>query len=263
MAIQSHRPSLGAVAARRATVRWRPGLRLGVVLAIAALTAELAYIACASPRFAVREVELRGDPRVIEQVSSRISLPANTNMLRAPTRRVAEQVEAVAAVRRARVSRDFPSRLVVTVEGREAIAVIRQDAGAMLVDPDGTVFALRDEWGWGLPELVGPHLIGSSARNAAAADEIASLLTVLRAFGPDPRLRMTRLTFRGDRDIEVTLYSGPKAQLGETTELGEKARLLTETVEQLGAECVEYVNLSDPRAAYWRPRADFVSAGMR
>ena len=263
MAIQSHRPSLGAVAARRATVRWRPGLRLGAVLAVAALTAELAYIACASPRFAVREVELRGDPRVIEQVSSRISLPANTNILRAPTRRVAEQVEAVAAVREAHVSRDFPSRLVVTVEGREAIAVIRQDAGAMLVDPDGAVFALRDEWGWGLPELVGPHLIGSSARKAAAADEIASLLTVLRAFGPDPRLRMTRLTFRGDRDIEVTLCSGPKAQLGETTELGEKARLLIETVEQLGAERVEYVNLSDPRAAYWRPRADFVSAGMR
>jgi len=233
------------------------------VLAVAALAAELGYIACASPRFAVREVELRGDPRVVEQVFSRVSLPANTNILRAPTRRIAAQAEAVPAVRKAHVSRDFPGRLVVTVEGREAIAVIREDERAMLVCPEGTIFGLRDEWGWGLPELVGPHLTGSSARNAAAAGEIASLLTVLRAFGPDPRLRMTRLTFRGEEDIEVTLCSGPAAQLGETTELGEKARLLTETIEQLGAERVEYVNLSDPRAAYWRPRADLVSAGMR
>jgi len=263
VAIRSHRPSLGATASRRARAGWLPALRLGAVIAVAALTAEVAYIACASPRFAVREVELRGDPRVVEQVAPRVALPANTNILRAPTRSLAAQVEAVPAARKAHVSRHFPRRLVLTVECRDAIAVIRQGERAMLVGPEGTVFTLRDEWGWGLPELAGPHLTEADVATAAADAEITALLTVLRALGTDPRLRMTRLTYAGDGDIEATLHSGALAQLGGPTELEAKARLLAETIEQLGAERIEYVNLSDPRAAYWRPRADLVSARMR
>ncbi len=200
---------------------------------------------------------------MIEQVISRISLPANTNILRAPTRLLAEQIEAAPAVRKAYVSRDFPSSLVVTLERRQPVAVIRRGERAMLVDVEGVVFGLHDEWGWGLPELVGPHLTESGVRTDAAAAEIASLLAVLRAVGPEPRLRMTRLTFGGDTDIEATLHSGIVVQLGGTDRLEEKARLLTQTIEQLGAERVEYVNLSDPQTAYWRPRTDTLSARMR
>lgn len=242
---------------------WLPRLRLGALLAVAALTAELVYIACSSPRLAVRQVELRGDHRVIEQASCRINLPPNTNIFRAPTRQLAEQIEAAPAVRKAHASRDFRSSLVVTLERREPVAVIRRGESAMLVDAEGVVFSLRDEWGWGLPELVGPHLTESSAHTDAAATEIGCLLAVLRALGPEPRLRVTRLTFGGDTDIEAALHSGPVAQLGGTDQLDAKARLLTETIEQLGAERVEYVNLSDPQTAYWRPRTNTLSAQVR
>lgn len=263
MASQRHSPSLGAFTSHTTGARWLSRLRIGLLLAVAALTAELVYIACASPRLAVREVELRGDPRVVEQVRARISLPDRANIFRAPTRLLAEQVQTAPAVRKARVSRDFPRRLVVTVERREPIAVIRRGERAMLVDPEGIVFTLRDEWGWGLPELVGPHLAESAVGTHAASAEISSLLSVLRAFSTDPRLRMTRLTFGGKSDIEVVLDSGPVAQLGGPSQLAAKVRLFAAALEQLGADQIEYINLSDPQAAYWRPRRNTVSAPMR
>jgi hypothetical protein len=80
------------------------------------------------------------------------------------------------------------------------------------------------------------------------------MLTVLRLLGTDPRLRVTRLEYDGERDLEVTLCSGARVQLGAITELEEKARLLAAAIDQLGGDRIEYANLSDPRAAYWRPR---------
>lgn len=263
MASRSHRPRLGAVSSRSSGAGWLLRLRLGILLGAAALIGELVYVACASPRFAVREVRLRGDPAVVEQAAARIELAANTSIFRAPMRLLEEQVEATPAVRRADVSRDFPSLLVVAVERREPVAVIRRDESPLLVDAEGVVFSIRDEWGWGLPELVGPHLTESGVRTQAAASEIAALLAVLRAFWPEPRLRMTRLTFGGDTDIEASLCSGPAVQLGGTDELGAKVALLAETIEQLGAERIEHVNLGDPRTAYWRPRADTLTAQAR
>lgn len=262
-ASQTHRPSLGALGAREAGGAWVPRLRFAAALAVVALAAEVVYIALASPRFAVREIVLRGDPRIAEQAAPRVQLPANTNTIRAPMRLLAEQVETVPAVEKAYVARDLRRRLVVTMERREAVAVIRGAEGATLVDPQGVPFTIRDEWGWGLPELSGPHLTEGDARGGEAQAEIASLLTVLRALGPDPRLRLTRLEFRGDTDIEVILCSGPKVQLGSATQLETKVKLLAAALEQLGADAIEHMNLSDPRATYWRPRDETVSAQVR
>ncbi len=254
MPTRAHRPSLGALAHPKIGIGWVAGLRLAAALLLMALAVEAAYIAFASPRLAVREITLIGDPRVCRQAAVEISLPANTNIFRAPARVLARQVEALPPVRRAYVSRQLPGRLAVTIERREAAAVIRYAQHSLLVDPGGVVFTLEDEWGWGLPELIGRHLTEADARTAAAQAEIADMLTVLRLLGTDPRLRVTRLEYDGKRDLEVTLCSGARVQLGAITELKEKAQLLAAAIDQLGGDRIEYANLSDPRAAYWRPR---------
>jgi len=259
----SHRLSLSAVTSGDTAAEWARCLRLGAVVVVGILVGELAYIACASPYLCVREVVVRGDARVVEQVIPRISLPANTNMFRAPMDLLREQIEAVPAVRHAYVVRDFPRRLSATVERREPVAVIRQAKRALLVDPEGVVFEIPGNWGWGLPELAGQHLSEGELESAAASAEIAELLSVMRVFTLDPRLRMSRLAYGGDRELEVMLYSGPRAELGGTTELQAKARLLAATIEQLGAGRIGYVNLSDPRAAYWRPQESVLSAQTR
>ncbi len=248
-----HRLRLGALNSTRGpSPLWR--LRLLAGLALVALALELIYITLASPRFAVREVVVRGDPIVARLVASQIKLPSNTNMLRAPLSLVRQQAESVPAVSEAHVARLLPREIMVTVERREPIAVIRRTEQAILVDAQGVPFSLPQEWGWGLPELVAKGLIsGDIARQEAKAD-IGALLGVLRALGPDPRLRATRLQLAWDRRIEVTLDSGAKVNLGEGRELGAKARLLATALEQVGAERIARLDLADPSSAFWVPR---------
>lgn len=249
-----HRLRLGALDSPRGPGPAGGGLRLMVGVALLGLLIELFYIALASPRLAVRQVVVRGDPSVARLVAGRIRLPANTSMLRAPLGLVRKQAESVPAVKQAQAARLLPRGIVVTVERREPIAVIRRAEEAILLDAEGVAFSVPHEWGWGLPELVARNLGSGDVRRAEARAEIEALLGVLRALGPDPRLRATRLQLARDQRIEVTLDSGAKVNLGEGRELEAKARLLAAAIEEVGAERIARLDLADPASAYWEPR---------
>lgn len=235
-------------------------LRPLTAAAAAGLAILLICVPFTSPRFAVREVLLRGDPRVAELVAPHMRLPAGTNLLRAPVGLLEKRAEEVPAVQRAEVSRSLPGRLVVMLERREAVAVVRGADEAMLVDPDGVVFAIRDEWGWGLPELAGLHLRRNEIGTARGKAELSSLLAVLRALGPDPRLCVARLEMSAGADpdgeaVEVMLESGARVSLGAPDRLEAKVKLLGAALDQIGPGRIETMDLSDPQAAHWRPRA--------
>jgi len=250
-----HFPSLGASSSPLEPERRRLS-SLSRVLRLCALglALELVYAVLFSPRLALRRIEVRGDREVCEQVAARLRLPRNTSFFLAPTKQLARQVASVPAVRNARVARHFPGRLVVTVEKREPVAVIRSAEQALLVDAQGVVYAIRNEWGWGQPELVAPHVTPKTMSGGEAKVELARLLAVLRAFGPSPRLGVARLELdRGD-EITAVLESGAQVRLGTQDQLPAKIRLLTAVLRKLGPERIASLDLSDPNGAYWRPR---------
>ncbi len=249
-----YRPRLGAVSGQTAPADRSRWLRRLVTLALLVLLAELVYIPFHSARFAVTRVVLRGDSRVAAEVAAKIRLPANTNIFLARTGALVRTAESVPAVREASVARDWQRRLIVTLDRREAMAVIRGAKQAMLVDPNGVLFTIRNEWGWGLPELAAPHLSAGDATSAAAKAELAQLVRTLRELGPDPQLRIARLVMDRNGEMEIVLDSHARVRLGSTERLQVKTKLLASVLEQLGADRIEFLDLSDPLTAYWRDR---------
>jgi cell division protein FtsQ len=222
-------------------------------LTYALLLAEVTYILLASPRFAVREVLIRGDADLAREVARTVSLPPNTNMIRAPVAELKRQAETIPAVSQARVRRGFPNRVIVAVERREPVAVIRREDRTLLVDREGIAFALPDEWGWGLPELVAPHIESGEVAGDEAVGEVALLLRVLRALGNDPDIRATRLQLAADETVDILLDSGTMVSLGTEDRLAAKVKLLAAALEQIGAERIARIDLAGPEAAFWEP----------
>ncbi|MBN1458422.1 MAG: cell division protein FtsQ/DivIB [Armatimonadetes bacterium] len=256
-----HRPALGALQPKQQ--RRLARLKALVFLGFVFLAIEISYIALASPRLTVREVVVRGDPAIAPMVAQAIELPPNTSILRAPLELVRAQAESCPAVREAKVKRGFPARIAVVVERREPVAAIRRATEAFLLDKDGVTFQVPGEWGWGLPELIGPNLATGDLGVESAESEINTLMVALAALGPDPTLRASRLQLGADGLIEVTLESGAQVNLGGPENLKEKAKLLAAAVEQLGAQRIARVDLSDPASAYWEPREDMGRVGGR
>jgi cell division septal protein FtsQ len=230
-------------------------LRRLVRLAALVLLAELIYVPLRSPRFAVTGLELRGDPHVAEEVATKLHLRANTNIFFAPAGAIARAAESVPSVKEASVSRDWSRHLVVTLERREAVAVIRGAKQALLVDASGVLFSIRNEWGWGLPELTAPRVSSGDTRSPEARAELSQLLSALRALGPNPQLRIARVAMDREGGLEVALDSGARVRLGSTDRLETKTKLLATVLSQLGPEKIEFLDLSDPLAAYWRERS--------
>lgn len=257
-----HRPGLSAVGPGASESRVRR-LRSAVLLLAVLFAAELMYAVLSSPRLAVREVIVRGDPRLAQVVAASISLPPNTNVLRAPLEEVKRQVEGIAAVGQARVGRSLPSRLVVTVERREPVAVIRRDDAAVLVDREGIRFSLPEERGWGLPELVAPDILSGDPAGDRGKGEVDLLLRVLQKLGNDPRIRATRLQLASDGKIEVLLDSGTRVSMGTEEQLSAKVRLLAAVLDQIGIENIARIDLADPEAAFWEPLGGSVAVCAR
>ena len=247
-----HRPNLEALRSRSAGRGPLSYLKAAAWLAFLLLVAEITYAAVASPRFAVREIVLRGDPAVTQQLAPNLRLPPNTNLFRAPKQLLESQAQSVAAVRRAQVRRHLPDRLVVAVERREAAAVVHRQDRSVLVDPDGVLFRVPGEWGWGMPELM---LSGSAPTTGSGLrSEAAILLDVVRTLALDPRLRVARLRFTAPNEVEALLQSGPRVNLGNPDEVEAKLDLLLTALDDLGLENVEYMDLREPDSAFWRPR---------
>jgi len=248
----THRPSLGA---RTRSATWPVAqLRAMSRLLVVLLVAEVVYILLYSPLLAVRRVTVLGDSRIAAEVIDAINLPANSNIVRAPLALVREQAESVPAVRMAKVKRRLPSRLIVTLERREPMAVIRGTSEAVLVDPEGVTFTVSEEWGWGLPELVGPKIASGDIISTEADAELKMTLDVVQALGPDPCLRPTRVQLTRDGEVEMTLESGPVVNLGTSQDLVTKVKLLRATLDQIEVDRIERIDLADPAAAYWEPR---------
>ena len=134
------------------------------------------------------------------------------------------------------------------------MAVIRGAKQAVLIDPNGVLFTVHNEWGWGLPELVAPHLSAGDSSSAAAKAEVAGLLGAVRVLGPDPRLRVSRVVMDRDGELEVFLESGERVRLGTPDRLPAKVKLLGMALDQLGVERIDLLDLRDPSAAYWKER---------
>lgn len=139
---------------------------------------------------------------------------------------VRRMFEAVPWVRHARVQREFPNRLRVTLEEHEAVAWWGQSGSGQLVSRLGEVFEASPDEGDGLPELAGPPeqapLVWTLYQSLS--EEVARL---------DRTLVRLELNERGSWRAE--LDNGTRLELGrgDSDELLARTRRFTTTVGQL------------------------------
>jgi cell division protein FtsQ len=139
---------------------------------------------------------------------------------------VRRMFEAVPWVRHARVQREFPNRLRVTLEEHEAVAWWGQSGSGQLVSRLGEVFEASPDEGDGLPELAGPpdHAPQVWALYQSLSEEVTRL---------DRTLVRLELNERGSWRAE--LDNGTRLELGRgsSDDLLARTRRFTTTVGQL------------------------------
>ena len=210
---------------RRGTVR---GLKVALWTVVAALVATaLGLVLYFTPLMSARNIVVVGTGEVTrDEILAVSGVPDGTPLLQINTDVVAEKVAAIRRVASARVQREYPSTLRITIVERIPIAVKDFPDGPHLYDRDGVDFAT------GPAPLTLPYL---DVENPGPSDlPTQAALAVLTALRPEVAGQVGRVAAPSVSSITLTLTDGRVVVWGTEDRTQEKADKLAALLTQPG-----------------------------
>ncbi|MBY0443031.1 MAG: FtsQ-type POTRA domain-containing protein [Mycobacteriaceae bacterium] len=210
---------------RRGTVR---GLKLLLVgLALTLLTAGLVVVLYFTPTMSVRRIVVVGTGAVTQdEVVDAARVRLGTPLLQINTHQVADRVAEIRRVASARVQRQYPSALRITIVERVPVVVKDFPDGPHLYDRDGVDFATAP------PPPALPYIDVDSPGPTDPATKAA--LAVLTALSPDVAGQVARIAAPTVASISVALSDGRQVIWGTAERIPEKAEKLAALLTQPG-----------------------------
>jgi len=241
---------------RRRRDRRFVSLRLAVVALALALCCELVAALLWSPRFHARDIEVRGarmlDPNFVAACAG---VRSGSGLALVRTGAIRRRLEAIPAVASASVARDWPDTLVIVIRERIPASYIRLGRGMLFLDRQAVAFAAARASTDGLPELVGVPLRFDRRGHIRRTRELKSAMAALMA-AQEVELGVHQVIARGANDLELRLADQTLLRLGRPEHLRLKVSQAKVALTQLRPlHEVEYVDVSYPDAAVWKPRA--------
>lgn len=219
------KPSDDSKSPSRGAVR---GLRLVVwTVVLVALFVGLGLLLYFTPIMAARNIVITGLGSVTQdEVIAAAAVKQGTPLLQVNTDDVAERVATIRRVASARVQREYPSTLRVTVVERVPVVVKDYPDGPHLFDRDGVDFAT------GPPP---PNLPYLEADNPSPSDpSTKAALEVMTALRPEVAGQVARVSAPSVAAVTLTLVDGREVVWGTTDRTEEKAQKLAALLTQPG-----------------------------
>ncbi|OBH92717.1 cell division protein FtsQ/DivIB [Mycobacterium sp. E2733] len=209
----------------RGVVRGLKMLLVTVLLVV--LGVGLALILYFTPAMSARNIVVIGTGVVTrEEVLDAARVRPGTPLLQINTNQVADRVAAIRRVASARVQRQYPSALRITIVERVPVAVKDFPDGPHLFDRDGVDFAT------GPPPPALPYLdVADPGPNDPATKAALQVLTALR---PEVAGQVGRVAAPSVASITLTLGDGRVVIWGTTDRTDEKAEKLAALLTQPG-----------------------------
>ena len=211
----------------RARARWR---RLAVTLTVAcALVALLVYLLLwHTALIAVRGIRVVGAKSVSNsQILTTSQIRSGSSMAGLDTGAAAARIERIPQVASARVSKDWPGTVVVTIVERVAAALVPDAQGYEVVDSGGVVFGQEAKAVSGLPVI--------TVSAPAKADEVVpGALAALRALPAAVDRRIAAVTASDPYAITLRFTDGSTVNWGGGDDAVDKARDLEDLLRIAG-----------------------------
>jgi cell division protein FtsQ len=233
---------------RRIEVRRQAGRKRLRVLLLAMGTfvaLGLAYLLVQSPMLDVDHVRVTGAHNVAhDDVLAAAGIDLGQPLLRVNTGAVARRIEALSWVEHAKVERDLPGTLRVTITEYQPVAFVKVPTGGVgLIAPDGRVIARAATAPSGAVEILGLRRVPavgslvSPPRAAAITDAMPDDLAT-QIVGVDV----------GGKGVALRLARGGEVRLGSLDDLRAKGASALAVLAHVGDASFVYLDVSTPES---------------
>lgn len=207
------------------------------------MAALLVWMVAFSSVFGVGTVSVQGNHGLTAaRIRAAAAIEDGTPLVRLDTAAVARRVEKLPGVASASVQTSFPSTVLITVNERVAVGVVKLADGYALVDATGDQFKTASTRPRALPLFVVPP--GTDARTTGGA-----VATVASALPAPVRAKVASIQALDPNAITVLLSDGRVVQWGSAARSADKARVLPTLLERNG---VSQVDVTDPDLPFTR-----------
>ena len=214
-----------------------------VLVIVVGVLGTAAWMATRSPLLDVDRVVVRGNERATtEEVLAAGELDRGDPIVWLDLDGATAGIEALPWVRNARVEREWPDTVRVTVQERRAVAwVDAGDGRALVVDPSGRVLAIEAAPPAALPQLLDvavPAAVGARIAPVEGARVAGALRGLVQA--------STRTIATDGGRVTLQIASGQEIRLGHPTQLTAKVRAAVAVLGAPQAAGKTYVDVSAP-----------------
>ena len=217
-------------------VRWL--IAVGVVAALALV----AYAVSISPLLEVDTVTVRGAHHLRDaQLERAAGVGTGDALFWLDSGHAVAGLEAVPYVRSAKVTKEWPHTVRITVTERTPAGWAEGPTGKVLVDGTGRVLEVVDAPPVGLPQLLGLTAVPAPGATVAPVGpaRAAGVLNPIAAGG-------TKSVTTADGSLTMQLANGTEVRLGDGTQLRAKVAAAVAVLGSMGDQPVHYVDVSVP-----------------
>ncbi|MGZ6248501.1 MAG: cell division protein FtsQ/DivIB [Syntrophales bacterium] len=119
----------------------RTVLLLGIISIVGACMIVGYNFTVSSPYFEIKDIVVRGCKELTEkEILSSAAIKPSQNLLAINLGTIARRIESNPWVKEVSIGREFPNRLIIDLQERTAVALVKRDNGFNLVDLDGVAF---------------------------------------------------------------------------------------------------------------------------
>ncbi len=201
--------------------RWLAWRYVVAVVALVGVVAGGVWLVYFSAWLSVSGVEVEGVAQLsAAQVRDAAAVPEGEALARVDLGRIRARVEALAPVRSADVSRQWPDHVLIQVEERVAVAVVEIAGRLQGMDADGVVFRDYAQAPADLPRVETGGSTGSEALREAAL--------VVGALPADLQAKVDHVEVSTVDEISLALPDGRTVEWGSADDSDLKARVLAD-----------------------------------
>ena len=213
----------------RRWLTWKPVVGVALLVLLAGVLLWLVYF---SSYLAVQGVDVRGTSQLREsQVVAAAAVPDGEALATVDLDRIRARVEALAPVRSADVSREWPDRVRIDVTERTPVAVVEIAGHLQGMDEDGVVFRDYARPPADLPRVESGPDAGSDALREAAL--------VVAALPEDLAAKVDHVQVDTVDQITLVLRDGRTVRWGSSADSDLKAEVLAQLIAARSAQAYD------------------------
>lgn len=211
------------------------------------LTALALYIILKSPLFQVREISVAGNSELSRDLILSVSgLKTGENTLEMDLKAATARLKSIPAIESANVERKLPSRIVIYVAERKAVALLPSPEGFLEVDQEGVYIKKGSLNTGGLPVITGLEVKVPQPGSRIDTQGLGEALEVIRGLPREVLPLLSEVNLGGSDNVLLYTLEGVQCRLGRPVDLGQKGNILLQVLGELKSmgKKIEYVDLT-------------------